>query len=70
MTITVVLELSEALQQRIDKLAIAAENTSEDFVRYALEAACTPDPRKLQELYSLCEQVDRVDASPTGAGSP
>ena len=70
MTITVVLELSEALQRRIDKLAIAAENTPEDFVRFALEAACTPDPRKLQELYALCDQVDRADASPTPAGSP
>ena len=70
MTTTVVLELSEELQQRIDKLAIAAENTPEDFVRFALEAACTPDPRKLQELYALCDQVDRVDAPPTPAGSP
>ena len=70
MTITVVLELSEALQQRIDNLAIAAGNTLEDFVRFALEAACTPDPRKLQELYALCDQVDGVEASPADARSP
>ena len=58
MTITVVLEVPEALERRIDKLAIAAENTREDFIRFALEAACTPDPRMLQELYALCDQVD------------
>ena len=58
MTITIVLELPEALERRIDNLAIAAENTREDFIRFALEAACTPDPRKLQTLYSLCEQID------------
>ena len=70
MTITVVLELPEALQRRIDQLALAAGNTREDFIRFALEAACTPDPRKLQDLYVLCDQADRIDASPTGAGSP
>ena len=69
MTVTVVLELSEALQRRIDKLAIAARNTPEQLVRFALEAACTPDPRKLQEMYALCDQVDRVDASPAGGDS-
>ncbi len=58
MTITVVLELPEVLQQRIDKLAIAAGNTQEDFVRFALEAACKPDLRKLQQLYALCDQID------------
>ena len=70
MTVTVVLELSEALQRRVDKLAIAAGKTIEEFVRFALEAACTPDGRMLQELYALCDQVDGVDASPTGPDSP
>ena len=69
MTVTVVLELPEALQRRVDKLAIAAGNTREDFIRFALEAACTPDPRKLQEMYALCDQVDGVGASPTDADS-
>ena len=55
-----VLELPEALERRIDKLAIAAENTREDFVLFSLEAACTPDPNKLQALYSLCEKTDRI----------
>ncbi len=67
---TVAVVLSEALQRRVDKLAIAAGKTPNDLVRFALEAACTPDPRKLQEMYALCDQVDRIDASPTGAGSP
>ncbi len=62
MTITVVLELSGPLQRRIDQLATTAGDTREDFIRFALEAACTPDPRKLQVLYSLCEQV--ADAAP------
>ena len=69
MTVTAVLELSEALQRRIDKLAIAAGKTIGEFVRFALEAACTPDPRMLQEMYALCDQVDGVGASPTGADS-
>ncbi len=67
---TVAVVLSEALQRRVDKLAIAAGKTPNDLVRFALEAACTPDPRKLQEMYALCDQVDRIDASPTGPDSP
>ena len=58
MTIRVVLELPESLQRRIDKLASSADDTREDFIRFVLEAACTPDLRKLQELYSLCDQAD------------
>ena len=61
MTITVVLELSETLERRVDRLALAAGDTREDFIRFALDAACTPDPRKLQDLYALCDQIDGTD---------
>ena len=65
MTITVVLELSEALERRVDRLALAAGDTREDFIRFALDAACTPDPRKLQDLYALCDQIDGTDVLPS-----
>ena len=61
MTITVVLELSETLARRVDRLALSAGDTREDFIRFALDAACTPDPRKLQDLYALCDQIDGTD---------
>ena len=65
MTITVVLELPEALQRRVDRLADAAGDTREDFIRFALDAACTPDPRKLQTLYALCDQIDGAAIPPS-----
>lgn len=65
MTITVVLELSETLERRVDRLALAAGDTREDFIRFALDAACTPDPRKLQDLYALCDQIDGTDVLPS-----
>ena len=56
----IVLELPHALVLRIERLAAIGEMTQGDILRFALEAACTPDARKLQEMYALCERADAV----------
>ena len=54
----IVLDLPHAFVRRIERLAIIGEMTQGDILLLALEGACTPDYRKLQEMYSLCERAD------------
>ena len=54
----IVLDLPHAFVRRIEQLAAIGEMTQGDIVLLALEAACTPDYRKLQEMHALCERAD------------
>lgn len=63
----VVLELPEALQRRIENIAAICETSPAEVIHLALDAACTPDPHKLQMLYALCARVDRAGPAPPDA---
>jgi len=54
----VVMELPETLQRRIEQIAAISENSPADVILLALDAACTPDQRKLQTMYALCDAAD------------
>ncbi len=60
----IVLDLPDALKRRIEQLAIYSERPPANVVLYALEAACTPDPRMLQEMYTMCEKADHSGSAP------
>ncbi len=62
----IVLDLPHALVRRIERLAAIEEMTQGDILLLALEAACTPDYRKLQEMYAICERADTSHEADVG----
>ncbi len=54
----VVLEIPDTLLRRIEQITAVCDRSLADVILLALEAACTPDGRKLQTMYALCDQAD------------
>ena len=51
------IDLPDALIRRMDSLAAVGAITREELHLLAIDAACVPDYRKLQEVYALCERA-------------